>query len=181
MIPLYLDPAALRIALIGRGQLAARRLTWLRDAGAEPHVWSDAPADDLPAAEERRRLPQRHELAGYQIIWIAGLSEKEHAELAEVARAERVLVNVEDRIPLCDFHTPAVVRRGKLTLAAGTGGASPALARAVRERMEEAFPEEWAAALEEIALARTELRAQGASFGALIADARARLAEHGLI
>jgi precorrin-2 dehydrogenase / sirohydrochlorin ferrochelatase len=92
-----------------------------------------------------------------------------------------VLINVEDCLPLCDFHTPAVVRRGKLTLTAGTGGASPAVARAARERLEEAFPNTWEAALDEIAQARTELRARSASFDALVADARERLSQHGLI
>ena len=81
----------------------------------------------------------------------------------------------------CDFHTPAVVRRGKLTLTAGTGGASPAVARAAREQLEAAFPTDWSRALDEIAEARATLRAKGASFDALVDDARDRLAAHGLI
>ena len=92
-----------------------------------------------------------------------------------------MLVNVEDQLALCDFHTPAVVRRGRLTLAAGTGGASPAVARAAREQLEAAFPPAWEAALDEIAVARRALRAQDASFDALVADARARLVQHGLV
>ena len=47
MIPIYLDPSALKIALIGRGPLAVRRLHWLRDGGATPDVWSDAPFGDF--------------------------------------------------------------------------------------------------------------------------------------
>jgi precorrin-2 dehydrogenase/sirohydrochlorin ferrochelatase len=90
------------------------------------------------------------------------------------------LVNVEDVVPLCDFHTPAVVRRGKLTLAVGTGGASPAVARVARERLEAAFPPGWGEALDEIAEARARLRADGASFDTLSADARRRLSERGL-
>jgi precorrin-2 dehydrogenase/sirohydrochlorin ferrochelatase len=100
--------------------------------------------------------------------------------VANAARSANVLVNVEDVLPLCDFHTPAVLRRGQLTLAAGTGGASPAVARAARERLEAAFPESWALALKEIAQSRAVLRQKGAGFDALVADARARLAEHGL-
>jgi siroheme synthase (precorrin-2 oxidase/ferrochelatase) len=68
-----------------------------------------------------------------------------------------------------------------LTLTAGTGGASPAVARAARERLEEAFPDVWADALEEIAEARAVLRNDGAAFETLVADARARLAHHGLV
>lgn len=167
MIPIYLDPAQTRIALIGRGDLAARRLLWLRDAGAEVALWSEAPSDA--------------EIARYQVIWIVGLEAAEMERLAGAARAAGVLVNVEDNIPLCDFHTPAVVRRGRLTLAAGTGGASPAAARAVRERLEAAFKDDWAEALEEIAHAREALRARGAGPEALIADARERLHARNLI
>lgn len=180
MIPIYLDPAATRIALIGRGPLAARRLAWLQAGGATPQVWTDAPDGDVNAANAEHRFPQRAEIAAYQAIWIAGLTPEEAEPLAQAAREAGVLVNVEDQKSLCDFHTPAVVRRGKLTLTAGTGGASPAVARAARERLEQAFPVNWAEALEEIADARTILRERKASFETLIDDARARLSHHGL-
>jgi precorrin-2 dehydrogenase/sirohydrochlorin ferrochelatase len=113
-------------------------------------------------------------------VWIADLPVEKAEVLANAARSAHVLVNVEDVLPLCDFHTPAVVRRGKLTLSVGTGGSSPAVARAAREQLEEAFPEAWADALDEIAESRVRLRQQGATFDALVADARARLAQHGL-
>jgi len=180
MIPIYLDPAAIRIALIGRGPLVARRLAWLRDGGARPDVWTDERADELVVEPVEHRFPERAELASYQAIWIAGLPPEESEQLAQAARDAGVLVNVEDQKSLCDFHTPAVVRRGKLTLAAGTGGASPAVARAAREHLEEAFPDNWGEALNEIADARTALRKDKASFQTLIDDARTRLSHHGL-
>lgn len=183
MIPVFLDPAQTRIALIGRGALALRRLSWLAQGGAAPDVWSDEPSPDLvtaAGAHFERRLPKAAELATYHAIWIADLPLELAEELANAARSARVLVNVEDVVALSDFHTPAVLRRGKLTLSAGTGGASPAVARAARERLEEAFPPRWEQALDEIAQSRAALRAQGAGFDALVADARKRLAEHGL-
>lgn len=179
MIPIYLDPTLAHVALIGRGPLAARRLQWLRDAGATPDVWTDEIGTTLHATHDG--WPKAADLAAYHAVWIVGLGGDEASALTEDGRAEGVLVNVEDVLPLCDFHTPAVVRRGKLTLAAGTGGASPAVARAARERLESAFPESWQTALDEIALARAALRARHASFDELIADARTRLAEHKLI
>ena len=183
MIPLFLDPAKSRIALIGRGALAVRRLAWLETAGALPDVWSDAPSFELEAAAGARlkpRLPNASEVSRYHAVWVADLPREQAAPLAKAAREADVLVNVEDVIDLCDFHTPALVRRGKLTLAVGTGGASPAVARAARERLEEVFPETWAEALEEIAAARLTLRRRGARADALAADARARLARRGL-
>lgn len=180
MIPIFLDPSAARIALIGRGSIAERRYAWLRGAGADPVVWTDAPSGALPAAADTARMPRGEDLRGFHAIWIAGLGRGEATLLAEAARRESTLVNVEDVPAWCDFHTPAVVRRGKLTLAAGTGGASPAVARAARERLEEAFTPQWADALEEVAEARVALRANNAPFEALVGDARERLAHHGL-
>ncbi len=182
MIPIYLDPSATRIALIGRGALTLRRLAWLEASGATPDVWSDAPSGDLSAAAATKpRLPTATEITRYHAIWIADLSVEEATPLAAAARAAGVLVNVEDVVALCDFHTPAVVRRGRLTLTTGTGGASPAVARAARERLEQSFPPAWEEALDEIAASREQLRARHASFDALIKDARERLAHHGLV
>lgn len=183
MIPLFLDPAQGRAAVVGRGLLALRRLIWLREAGADPDVFSDEPEPELAAAAGARlveRLPSTKDLASFKAVWISDLPHNLAKPIALVARAVRVLVNVEDMPALCDFHTPAVLRRGKLTLAAGTGGASPAVARAARERLEEVFPETWADALDDIAQSRAALRENGAGFDDLVADARKRLAAHGL-
>jgi precorrin-2 dehydrogenase/sirohydrochlorin ferrochelatase len=183
MIPIYLDPAAIRVAVIGRGALALGRIAWLRAAGATPDVWSDAPSAELAkdTPELVRRAPSPEELARYGAVWIADLAPAEAGRLTAAARDLGVLVNVEDIAELCDFHTPAVVRRGRLTLAAGTGGASPAVARAARERLEAAFPAAWEAALEEIAQSRQALRHRRASLETMIVDARQRLAQRGLI
>ena len=125
-------------------------------------------------------MPQVDALGACHMIWIADLPLGEAEALAKAARARRVLVNVEDILDLCDFHTPAVQRRGALTLSAGTKGLSPAVAGAARRRLAEAFPEVWSAALDEIGAAREALRTQGASAAQVIADAHRRLADHGI-
>jgi siroheme synthase-like protein len=68
----------------------------------------------------------------------------QRALLAETAQAAGALVNIVDDIPACDWAMPAIVRRGELLLAIGTGGASPALARKLRERFEAEYGPEWA-------------------------------------
>jgi precorrin-2 dehydrogenase/sirohydrochlorin ferrochelatase len=74
-----------------------------------------------------------------------------------------VLVNVEDVLPLCDFHVPAVVRRGDLLLTASTGGQVPGLARALRETLADQFGPEWTVRLKELGLARAKWRSEGLS------------------
>ena len=60
---------------------------------------------------------------------------------AAAARAAHVPVNVVDRPELCDFTTPAVIDRGEVVAAIGTGGASPMLATLLRQDIEARVPE----------------------------------------
>jgi precorrin-2 dehydrogenase / sirohydrochlorin ferrochelatase len=146
MIAVALDPAALAIAVAGRGAAAVRRYFALRAGGSERlALFSDQP-DDISAAVEalRRRLPEPADLAELRALWIAGLPDERAAELAALARSERVLVNVEDRPALCDFHSVAEVRRGDLLLTVSTGSASPGLAARIRARLADQYGPEWA-------------------------------------
>jgi siroheme synthase-like protein len=78
------------------------------------------------------------------------------ARIAIAARAAGALVNMVDDILRCDWAAPAVVRRGDLLLAVGTGGASPALARKLRERLEGEYGPEWAEVVRELREVREE-------------------------
>jgi precorrin-2 dehydrogenase/sirohydrochlorin ferrochelatase len=166
MIPIHLDPSKLRIGLAGRDELTVRRLLWLRNLGGKPQVFSDAPSDELQflaGTDLIDRLPNHADLLALDALWVADLSEVESQALGAAARANKVLLNTEDVLSLCDFHTPSVVRRGRLVLSAGTGGASPAAASFVRERLTAVFPETWAMVLDELAQARQAQKQAGAS------------------
>jgi precorrin-2 dehydrogenase/sirohydrochlorin ferrochelatase len=183
MIPLHLDPAKTRIALVGRGELTVRRLAWLRAGGADPVVFSDAPSEELHANAGPHliaRLPNTDDLQALDIVWIADLAPELAGRLYAQARAVKTIANVEDVLPQCDFHTPAVVRRGALLVSIGTGGQSPAAAGAVRAAIEHAVPERWADVLADIAAARADLKATGAGPGVLKADALGRISAAGL-
>ena len=147
MLPLVLNPVNIKAGLVGRGPEHARRAALLAEAGVEARLLPTPVPDEV--------------LGSLQLLSIAGLPEGEARELASRARAHGVLVNVEDRLPLCDFHVPAIVRRGDLLLTASTGGQVPGLARALRESLAEQFGPEWTARLKELSQARAKLRAQG--------------------
>ena len=78
---------------------------------------------------------------GMTLAFIAGDDDAWAREAAEAARAAGVPVNVTDRPALCDFTTPALIDRGEVVAAIGTGGASPMLATMLRHDIEARMPE----------------------------------------
>jgi precorrin-2 dehydrogenase/sirohydrochlorin ferrochelatase len=145
LIPVALNPAAVPVAVAGRGPLALRRFEALRAAGASAALlFSDQPLAEAAGDGWREGLPDTSDLAVIGVLWIVGLPDDAAAELAALARSHRVLVNVEDRPALCDFHSVAEVRRGSLLLTVSTGGASPGLAARIRAQLARQFGPEWA-------------------------------------
>jgi precorrin-2 dehydrogenase / sirohydrochlorin ferrochelatase len=171
MIAVALDPATLPLAVAGRGDAALRRLLALRAGGArDVLLFCDRPDQDLERAAGtalRNFLPGRAELAGLRALWIVGLPDDRAAELAEMARRERVLVNVEDRPALCEFHSVAEVRRGDLLLTVSTGGASPGLAARIGARLAGEYGPEWASRLDLLRECRATWLRDGSNAGEL--------------
>ena len=168
-VPLALDLTTLPVALAGAGPALLKRLTLL-DTEQVPnlHIYAPDPSAEITAKAGPRlipRLPTEAELAHYRILFVAGLPQPQSEHLAALARTHRVLVNVEDTLPLCDFHVPAILRRGDLAISISTGGGSPTLSRRLRAYLAELFPEVWAERINRIATMREEMRREGASMG----------------
>lgn len=177
MIAVALDPARIAVAVAGHGAPALRRAALLAAGAPRVALFCDRPetlAGPLPNGVELRAvLPDRTALGGIGALWITGLDDGSAATLAASARGQGVLVNVEDRRELCDFHSLAEVRRGDLLLTVSTGGRSPGLAARVRAWLAGAFGPEWAARTAEIDALRRGWRAQGMTMGEV-----ARLTDH---
>ena len=170
MIPVALDPAMVALAVAGRGAGAWRRIRVLRSGGARNLLlFSDQPdgAENDAGGSLRRFLPRRADLEALHALWITGLPTEQAADLAADARAARVLVNVEDRPELCDFHSVAELRRGDLLLAVSTGGASPGLASRIRARLARDYGPEWADRVALLRNRRAVWRRQGRDVAAL--------------
>lgn len=163
MIPLALNPSRLQLGLVGAGAPGVRRLRALRAAGAmtlavytqDPELAAEAGVVPCPA------LPGAEEIGQLHALWIAGLTREQYVPLAEAARTQRVLLNVEDVPGYCDFHAVAELRRGDLLIGISTGGTAPGLAGALRRRMETCFPTDWTARVAEITAQRQAWRAEG--------------------
>ena len=146
-LPLYFDLRRGRIALIGAGEAAQSKLRLLLSAGARV-LWYAERADLTQAAaaeavdgrlEISRVDPVGAELSEF-IAVVAANGDRRDDEIAARARAHNIPVNVVDRPELSTFLFPAIVDRGDVVVAIGTGGASPVLARRLRERIEALLP-----------------------------------------
>jgi siroheme synthase-like protein len=167
LFPLFVELAGRPCVVLGGGAVAERKVQALLEAGAVVTLVSPAlsPALATLACAGRIRHVARPyvdgDLAGAALAFAATDDGVVNAEVAREARARGVWVNAADDPAHCDAILPAVVRRGAVTVAISTGGASPALARAVRERLERALPQAYGPLAQAAAEARRELRAAG--------------------
>ncbi|TWB20797.1 uroporphyrin-III C-methyltransferase/precorrin-2 dehydrogenase/sirohydrochlorin ferrochelatase [Nitrospirillum amazonense] len=144
--PLFLTLSGQTVLIVGGGELALRKARLVAGAGGDgrgarlvvvaPEVHPDL---GVLAAEVRRRPFAAHDLDGVTLVFAAGEGEDEAAQVADLARARGLLVNVPDRPALSTFIMPAIVDRGPVTVAISTGGTSPVLARRLRARVEAAL------------------------------------------
>jgi len=173
--PIALDLSGRRAVVVGGGEVALRKVRALADVGAKVRVV--APKLVARFAEDGRfeclaeRYQKRH-LEGALIAVAATDDEAVNRRVAEDARAAGVLVNVVDQPELCDFIVPAQVRRGDLLIAVSTGGAAPALAKRLRERLEKEFGPEYATLLDVLGEVRENLKKRN-----IPADLRRRIFE----
>jgi precorrin-2 dehydrogenase / sirohydrochlorin ferrochelatase len=187
--PLSLDLGGRRCVVVGGGSVAQRRIEALLEAGAVVTVVSPAltPAlAGLVGAGRIRHVARAYtagDLAGAALAFTAVDDPAVAPAVAREARERGVWLNAADDPAHCDFILPGLVRRGVLSVAVASGGASPALTRALREHLDEAVGPEWAALGELAATARHELRQAGRVVDAetwrlaLAADVRALLAQ----
>jgi uroporphyrin-III C-methyltransferase/precorrin-2 dehydrogenase/sirohydrochlorin ferrochelatase len=146
-LPIFLDLRSGPVLLVGSGELVRAKLRLLLSAGANVR-WhatdgrydvKGIDAADVARIERAQGDPLTADLSGVIAVLCAGAGD---LGLAMSARAKAVglPVNVMDDLQHSTFIFPAIVDRGDVVVAVGTGGASPVVARRVRERIEAMLP-----------------------------------------
>lgn len=142
LYPLFANLNDRAVLVVGGGAVAARKVTGLLEAGALVTVAAPRLTGSLPELLSQKCI--RHIDGDFHPAWLedawlviaatgdTGLN----AEIARHAEARRIFVNVVDDADLSQFHVPARLRRGSLTLAVSSGGQAPALARRLRAELE---------------------------------------------
>ncbi|NHQ74794.1 uroporphyrinogen-III C-methyltransferase [Roseovarius gahaiensis] len=144
--PIFMSVAGRRIVVAGGGDAAVAKLRLLLKTEARLNVFSTHPAPEIESwANDHRMTLYRRDLAPGDTLCAAlfyGANEDaaEDARTAAIARADGALVNIVDNLQDSQFITPAIVDRDPVTVAIGTEGAAPVLARAIKADLEEKLP-----------------------------------------
>ena len=165
--PVFLVLKGRPCLVIGGGKVAERKVTGLLAAGGQVTVISPGCTEGLRARQASglirwlKRRYQPGDLAGVFLAIAATDETQVNEAVAHEAEERGIPLNVVDATPLCSFITPSVVRRGAVTLAIATGGASPALAKRIRIALEESGALDYAEMADMVAEVRAELQARG--------------------
>jgi precorrin-2 dehydrogenase/sirohydrochlorin ferrochelatase len=108
-------------------------------AEAKARLFETSPARVLRVTGEEAADPETYR--GAALAFVASPDAAFRTAAAKAARTAGVPVNVTDHPALCDFTTPAVIDRGEVVAAVGTGGAAPMLATLLRQDIEARVPE----------------------------------------
>jgi len=163
-LPVMLDLADRTVLVVGGGGVASRKVESLLAAGASVRVVAIEAAEGLKklaAAEARVDLSLRPyadtDMDDVTLVFTATGDPAVEQRVYDAAIARGLWVNAADDPPRCSFLMPAVMERGGLQVAVSTGGASPALARRVRDEIEAALGAEYAAAVDVLRALRASL------------------------
>ena len=144
--PIFLATTGQRIVLSGGGDAALAKLRLLLKTTARISVFAADPAPQIVAWAEageltlNRRALSHGDVLCAALFYAADEDDVEDKRTAAIARGEGALVNIVDNLADSAFITPAIVDRDPVTIAIGTEGAAPVLARAIKADLEERLP-----------------------------------------
>jgi precorrin-2 dehydrogenase / sirohydrochlorin ferrochelatase len=130
-----LDLAERSCLVVGGGKVGLEKAKGLLDCGATVTVVAPQIEPELERLPVRwRRKPyEATDLEGNFLVVAATPVRSVNHQVFRDAEARSMLVNVVDTPDLCSFILPAVFRRDPIAVAVSTGGASPALAKRLRD------------------------------------------------
>lgn len=169
--PVFLDLKGKPCLVAGGGRLAERKIRSLLSAGAKIVCLSKTFTPGILLLARKKKIHLRRSLLSsrslpavflskFFLVIGATSSSAVNAGIFEACRKKNILVNAVDDAEHCNFIAPSIVKRGLLTIAVSTGGASPSLAKAIRTRLGKLFGPEYGLFLSFMARQRKGLLAR---------------------
>lgn len=149
LYPVFLKVAQLNILIVGGGNVAEEKLTFLLKSSPNAKVALVAPMFREATIALAQKFGIRMHKAEYASNYLLGM----HMVIATTdniavnkqvyhdCRSRNILVNVADNPPYCDFYMGGIVTKGNVKVAISTNGKSPTTAKRLRQFFEDVLPE----------------------------------------
>ena len=148
LYPVFLKARNLQILIVGGGNVAEEKLTFLLKSSPDAKVVMVAPffrestlklieTGNVEIIEDRYNS---HYLDGRHIVIATTDDTDVNIQIYEDCRAQSKLVNVADNPAYCDFYMGGIVTKGNVKVAISTNGKSPATAKRLRQFFEDVIP-----------------------------------------
>ena len=144
-LPVFLKLEDKKVAVIGGGSVASRKIGSLAGTGAEIVIISPKIGAELEEMVEAGMLKWRQknyeygDLKGFWLVIAATSESGVNYRVYEEAKEVTQLYNIADRPDLSSFYTTAQVKQGDLQIGISTGGKAPALSAEIRRELTDRF------------------------------------------
>jgi siroheme synthase-like protein len=176
LLPLFLDLEGKDVLVVGGGVIATRKAAELVAVGAKVRVVALEVAEEIAAVTIERRAFEERDIEGAWLVMAATDDAEVQKRIADACKEARIFCVAVDDPPNASAYGGGIVRRGPITIAISTSGEAPALARLLREVLEQVLPDEGyveaAQALRE--KWKAEKTPMGSRFGELVQAFRER-------
>jgi len=150
LYPIFLKTSKLTILIVGGGNVAAEKLTFLTKSSPDAKVIMVSPEFGESTLQLAKKynveliLDEYHEkyLVGKHLIVATTNNSEVNRQVYQDCRKLDKLVNVADNPPYCDFYMGGIVTKGNVKIAISTNGKSPTTAKRLRQFFEEVIPED---------------------------------------
>jgi precorrin-2 dehydrogenase/sirohydrochlorin ferrochelatase len=150
LYPIFLKTSKLSILIVGGGNVAEEKLTFLTKSSPDAKVIMVSPEFKESTLQLAKKynveliFDEYHEkyLVGKHMIVATTDNPEVNIQVYQDCRKLDKLVNVADNPPYCDFYMGGIVTKGNVKIAISTNGKSPTAAKRLRQFFEEVIPED---------------------------------------
>jgi len=149
LYPVFLKVQNLKVLIVGGGNVAEEKLTFLLKSSPDAQVTMVSPmfregtvvlANKFNVEMITKKYHKRY-LKGKHIVIATTDVPEVNVKVYKQCRKRNTLVNVADNPPYCDFYMGGIVTKGNVKIAISTNGKSPTTAKRLRQFFEEVIPE----------------------------------------
>ena len=166
LYPIFLKASQLSILIVGGGNVALEKLTFLIKSSPNANVLIVSKTFNKEVLSLAKKYDISTVKASYnpstlknkQIVIAATNNPEVNKQIYQDTKAKNILINVADTPNLCDFYLGSIVTKGALKIAISTNGTSPTLAKRLRQLFEEILPDEIAELTQNLKVYRQKLK-----------------------